>query len=94
MFDENDKVIVSENIFPESTDQQDIKMRGREGVVGLRMWEHMRGEGWDGCYEIHFPDGDFCYVTESEIRLANIACTGRVARVRSGKSKSVRATRQ
>jgi len=94
MFNENDKVIVSENIFPESTDPQDIKMRGREGVVGLRMWEHMPGEGWGGCYEIHFSDGDFCYVTEGEIRLANIACTGRKASRRSVKSKSVVALRQ
>ena len=69
MFNENQTVIVSENIFPDSTNPEDMKMRGREGVVGLRMWEHMSSEDWAGCYEIHFPDGDHCYVTEDEIRL-------------------------
>jgi hypothetical protein len=49
MFSVNDKVVVSENIFPNSSDQHDIKMRGREGVVGFRMWEQFPGKGWDGC---------------------------------------------
>jgi hypothetical protein len=69
MFNENQTVILSENIFQDSTNPEDTKMRGREGVVGLRMWEHMKSEDWIGCYEINFPDGYYCYVTEDEIRL-------------------------
>lgn len=71
MFNVNDEVIVSENIFPESTDLNDIKFRGQRGLVALRMWEVMNNPAgeWDGCYQVDLIDGDFVYVNENEIWL-------------------------
>jgi hypothetical protein len=68
IYNEGDKVIISESIFAESTDPNDAKYRGAHGVVSLRMWEVMKGKDWQGCYQIDFSDGDFVYVKESEIR--------------------------
>jgi hypothetical protein len=67
MYNVNDKVIISESIFQNSNDPNDVKFRGAHGVVALRMWEVMRGKDWNGCYQIDMPD-DFVYVKESEIR--------------------------
>jgi hypothetical protein len=62
MFKVGDKVVVKDNAFEGSDDPKDFEYRGKEGVIALDL---DLGE-----YQVDFPDGDFAYLKDTELKQA------------------------